>query len=109
MPTPEAPRKPGRPAKYSAPMSDKQRAADYRQRRCEAASMAPENLKSASTPVLLAGLARQINAVADPDQADIARELAAQIIKELCGRYEITLPRSPGAIRPGQKGGAGRW
>lgn len=101
MPIPEIPKKPGRPAKFANAMSDKQRAAAYRTRRHEAASMAHENLKAASTPVLLAGLARQIKAVADPDQADIARELAAQIIKELCERYEITLPRSPGAIRPG--------
>jgi hypothetical protein len=55
-------------------------------------------LKEAKTPVLLAGLARQLKAVADPDQADIARDLAAQIITELCDRYGIKLTRSPGAI-----------
>jgi hypothetical protein len=90
-------------------MSDKQRAAAYRARRYEAASMAHENLKDEKTPVLLAGLVRQLNAIADPDHAGTARELAAQIINELCDRHEIMLPRSPGAIYPGQKGGAGQW
>jgi hypothetical protein len=90
-------------------MSDKQRAAAYRARRFEAASMAHENLKDARTPVLLAGLARQLKAVDDPDHADTARDLAAKIITELCGRYEIPLLRSPGAVYPEQKGGTGQW
>ncbi len=109
MQPPEPQRKPGRPAKLGAPMSDKQRAAAYRARRFEAASMAHENLKDAKTPVLLAGLVRQLKAVADPDRADTARDLAAQIINELCDRYEIPLTRSPGAIYSRHKGGAGQW
>lgn len=109
MQTPEARKKPGRPAKLGVPMSDKQRAAAYRARRFEAASMAHENLKDAKTPVLLAGLARQLRVTADPDHADTARDLAAQIINELCDRYEIPLTRSPGAINTRVKGGAGQW
>jgi hypothetical protein len=72
-------------------MTDKQRAAAYRTRRYEAASTAHENLTNASTAVLLAGLARQIKALGDPDHADIARGIAGQIIKQLCERHEIYL------------------
>lgn len=88
----KTPNTPGRPAKLGAPMSDKQRAAAYRNRRYEAASVAHENLKDAATPVLLAGLVRQLKAVTDPDHADTARAIAGQIIKELCDRHEIKLP-----------------
>lgn len=92
MPTPKKPpKKPGRPAKLGQAMSDKQRAAAYRARRYEAASMAHENLKAATTPVLLAALARQIKAVADRDHAPTARGIAALIVKELCERHKIRI------------------
>ena len=87
----QAPKKPGRPAKLDIPMTDKQRAAMYRARRYEAASTAHENLHDASTAVLLAGLARQIKAMGDPDHADTARSIAGQIVKQLCDRHEIKL------------------
>lgn len=87
----QAPKKPGRPAKLDAAMTDKQRASAYRTRRYEAASMAHENLTNATTAVLLAGLARQLKATGDPGHADIARSIAAQIIKQLCDRHEIDL------------------
>ena len=87
----ETPKKPGRPAKLDAAMTDKQRAAMYRTRRYEAASTAHEHLTNATTAVLLAGLARQIKALGDPDHADIARGIAGQIIKQLCERHEIKL------------------
>ena len=87
----ETPKKPGRPAKLDAAMTDKQRAAMYRTRRYEAASTAHENLSDATTAVLLAGLARQIKALGDPGHADVARSLAGQIIKQLCDRHEIDL------------------
>ncbi|MEO8120124.1 MAG: hypothetical protein ABI606_12500 [Rhodoferax sp.] len=70
-------------------MSDKMRAAQYRQRRYEAASMAHEQLTTTSTPVLLAGLARQLKAI-DGTNED-ARYLAATIIIELCDRHKIVL------------------
>lgn len=87
----EAPKKPGRPPKLGAPRTDKQRAAAYRTRRYEAASTVHEDLGNAPTAVLLAGLARQIKAMGDLDHADIARAIAAQIVKELCDRHEIKL------------------
>lgn len=104
-------KKPGRPTKLGKPMPDKMRAAAYRARRREAASMAHENLKDAAPAVLLAALVRKIKALEtpDPNHADVTRELAGLIINELCDRYKIELPRSPGAIYPGQKGGAGQW
>jgi hypothetical protein len=87
----ETTKKPGRPAKLATAMTDKQRAASYRTRRYEAASMAHENLTNATTAVLLAGLARQIKAMGDSDHADTARSIAGQIVKELCDRHEIGL------------------
>ena len=100
--TPEAstPKKPGRPAKYGRPMSDTMRAASYRTRRREAASMAHENLKDAAQPVLLAALVRQFKTLAkpDPDHEAVTRDLAGLIMVELCERYKIVLPRSPSAF-----------
>ena len=87
----QEPKKPGRPAKLDTAMTDKQRAASYRTRRYEAASMAHENLPNATTAVLLAGLVRQLKATADPAHADIARSIAGKIIKQLCDRHEIKL------------------
>jgi hypothetical protein len=87
----ETPKKPGRPPKLGATMTDKQRAAAYRTRRYEAASTAHEDLAGSSTAVLLAGLARQLKALGDPGHADIARSIAGQIIKKLCDRHEIRL------------------
>jgi hypothetical protein len=76
------------------------RAANYRTRRHEAASLAHENLKDAAPAVLLAALVRQFKALAnpEPDHAPVTRELAGMIINELCDRHEIKQTRSPGAI-----------
>jgi hypothetical protein len=98
QPTETQNRKPGRPAKLGAPMSDKMRAATYRMQRRELASMAHENLTAASTPVLLAGLALQIKSMTDANHSPTARDVAAAIINELCERHKIKLTRSPGAI-----------
>jgi hypothetical protein len=112
-PTPEAApaKKAGRPPKHGAPMAAKYRAAAYRNRRREAALTAHENLKDASPAVLLAGLVRQFKALAknDPDHAPVSRWLAGELIIELCERYKIELPRSPGAFDQDKKGGAGQW
>lgn len=102
-PTPEAApaKKPGRPAKHGTPMPAKSRAAAYRARRREAALTAHENLKDAAPAVLLAALVRQFKALAkntDPERIDVCRWLAAALMAELCDRYKIELPRSPGAI-----------
>lgn len=111
-PTPEAApaKKPGRPAKYGTPRTSKERAAAYRARRREAALMAHENLKAAAPAVLVAGLVRQFNELAkstDPERVDVCRWLAGELMTELCDRYEILLPRSPGAFDRDKKAGPG--
>ena len=75
------------------PMTDRQRAAQYRARRYESTLVAHEDLKGASTAVLLAALGRQLKLIGDASHSDIARAIAAQIIKELCERHEIRLTR----------------
>lgn len=72
-------------------MTDKQRAAMYRTRLYESTLVAHEDLKGATTAVLLAALGRQFKLIADASHSDIARDIAAQIIKELCERHEIRL------------------
>ncbi len=84
-------KKPGRPAKLGIPMTDKQRAAMYRTRRYESAMVAHEDLKGVTTTVLLVALARQLKAIGDASHGDVARDIAAQLIKELCERHEIRL------------------
>jgi len=75
-------------------MTEAQRAAMYRARRHDSAMVAHEDLKSASTTVLLASLALQLKAVtSDPDKADVARDIAARLINELCKRHDIRLLR----------------
>jgi len=91
-------KKPGRPPKHGAPMPAKNRAAEYRARRREAALLAHENIKDAAPAVLLAGLVRHLKELAktpDPERADVCRWLAGQLIIELCDRHKIELPRSP--------------
>ena len=87
-------KKRGRPAKMGIPMTDRQRAAMYRARRYELAIVAHEDLKGATTAVLLAGLARQLKAIGDASHADVARDIAAQLIKEICDRHEIRLTQA---------------
>lgn len=103
METSQASKKPGRPPKNDSSMSPAQRAKAYRARRkvaaqqlSEGASMAHENLKGASTAVLLAGLARQINLIeSNRGHAPVARDISAMIIREICDRHEIKLTASP--------------
>lgn len=87
----QTPRKPGRPAKLGIAMTDKQRAAMYRTRLYESTLVAHEDLKGATTSVLMAALGRQLKLIGDASHSDIARDIAAQIIKELCERHEIRL------------------
>jgi hypothetical protein len=87
----ETPKKPGRPAKLGIAMSDKQRAAMYRNRLYQSTLVAHEDLKGATTTVLLAALGRQLKLIGDASHSGIARDIAAQIIKELCDRHEIRL------------------
>lgn len=84
--------KSGRPTKGSAAMTGAQRAEAFRRARREQAGQVHENLGSATTAVLMAGLARQIKYIqTDPDHAPVARDVAATIIRELCSRNEIRL------------------
>lgn len=88
----DTPKKPGRPAKYGHPLTPAQRVKQSRERAFEAGLVAGENPVVASTTALLAGLARQIKLIdTDPGHAPVARDIAAQLIVELCGRYEIGL------------------
>lgn len=55
--------------------------------------MAHEQLATASTAVLLAGLQRQFKLI-ETDKtghADVARRIAGQLIKELCDRHAINV------------------
>jgi hypothetical protein len=74
-------------------MTDKQRAAMYRTRLHESTLVAHEDLKGATTVVLMAALARQLKAIGDAAHVDVARDIAAQLIVELCERHEIRLTR----------------
>lgn len=87
----QTPKKPGRPAKLGIAMSDKQRAALYRNRLYESALVAHEDLKGATTTVLMAALGRQLKLIGDASNGDMSRDMAEQIIKELCERHEIRL------------------
>ncbi len=84
--------KPGRPAKGSAAMTTAQRATEFRRNRIEQAGQAHENLGTSTEAVLLAGLARQLKYIkTDAGHADTARDIAADIIRELCSRNGIKL------------------
>jgi hypothetical protein len=90
-------------------MAAKYRAAAYRNRRREAAVEAHENLKDASPAVLLAALVDRFKELAkntDPERVEICRWLAGALMAELCERYKIELPQSPGAFDK-SKSGAG--
>jgi len=87
----QTPKKPGRPAKLGIAMSDKQRAATYRAKLYESALVAHQDLKGATTTVLMAALGRQLKLIGDASHGDIARGIATQIIKELCERHKIRL------------------
>ena len=84
--------KPGRPTKGDSAMTAAQRAAAFRRNRIEQAGQAHEHLDSATEAVLLAGLARQLKYIkTDAGHADTARDIAADIIRELCSRNGIEL------------------
>lgn len=87
-------KKPGRPPKHGVTLTQAQRAAQYRQRRHEGGAVAHEHVTTASDADLLAGLARQVKAMAvtDPDIADTARFIAGQLMAELCSRHKIEIP-----------------
>jgi len=83
-------------------MTPQFKAAQARAQRKEAAMTAHENPAQASTAALLAGLARQIRNLSDPDQAnaDCARWQAGLLVAELCARHGITPKPGPPSARP---------
>jgi len=71
-------------------MTPAQRVRASRERATEAMLTAAEDLSSATTKALLGNLARQIKFMeTDPDHAPVARDIAKDVMRELCNRYQI--------------------
>lgn len=86
------PKKPGRPAKSGAALSPAQRVKQCRDRAHEAALVASENVPGATTTALLGNLQRQIKLIdTDPAHAPTARDIAGEVMAELCKRFQITI------------------
>lgn len=91
----EVAKKLGRPPKGASRMTPAQRVKRSRERAFEAMLTAAENLPSATTKALLGNLERQIKLIdEDVEYRQVGRDIAAQVISELCKRYEIELIRS---------------
>jgi len=87
----DAPKKAGRPPTGKA-LSPAARQWAYRQRQKKAEGEATEKPQTASTAALLASLKRHCKSMdTDTEHADVARRLAAPVIRELCQRYKIQL------------------
>ena len=87
----QAAKKPGRPSKYSAPMTAAQRVKETRERAHEAMLTAWENLPEATDKAILGCMERQIGLLADPDQKKTARHILGDLMRELCRRHRITI------------------
>ena len=88
----DTPKRPGRPPKQGAALTPAQRQRAYRERLNKALDGATLNPGMATTVALLASLKHHCNSIdTQPDHADIARHLAAPVIRELCERYKIQL------------------
>jgi hypothetical protein len=82
-----------RTSEAGAALTPAQRQRAYRERLNEALDGATVNPSKASTAALLASIKHHCNSIdTQPDHADIARRLAAPVIRELCERYKIQLP-----------------
>lgn len=89
----DTPKRAGRPAKYSQPLTPAQRVKESRERAYIAMLQVTDDLPGATTKALLGNLARQIKLIdTDSDHAPVARDVAASVMVELCNRYKITLP-----------------
>lgn len=87
----DTPKKAGRPPTGSA-KTQAQRQRAYRERTYTEALQATDDLQGATTTALLGNLARQIKLIdTKPDHADVARDVAASVMAELCNRYKIKL------------------
>ena len=87
----QAVKKPGRPSKYSTPMTTAQRVRASRERAHEAMLMAWENLPTATDKAILGCMERQIWLLADPDQKKTARHILGDLMAELIKRHKITI------------------
>jgi hypothetical protein len=89
----DTPKRAGRPAKYSQPLTPAQRVKESRERAYIAMLQVTDDIPGATTKALLGNLARQIKLIdTDKDHAPVARDVAASVMLELCNRYKITLP-----------------
>jgi len=89
----DTPKRAGRPAKYSQPLTPAQRVKESRARSYVAMLQVTDNLQGATTKALLGNLARQIKLIdTDPEYAPVGRDVAASVMAELCNRYKITSP-----------------
>ena len=84
-------KKPGRPSKYSVPMTTAQRVRETRERAFQSMLQANEDLPNASLKAIIGNLERQIGLMADPDHRQTARAIAGDLMAELCKRYKITI------------------
>jgi hypothetical protein len=84
-------KKPGRPSKYSTPMTTAQRVRETRERAHESMLMAWENLDTATDKSIIGCLERQIGLMADPDQKTTARHIIGDLMRELCKRHKVTI------------------
>lgn len=71
-------------------MTPAQRVRESRARAREEMLTAAEDLPSATTKALLGNLTRQIKIIeTDPAHAPVGRDIAKDVMRELCKRYEI--------------------
>ena len=87
----QAAKKPGRPAKYSTPMTSTQRGQESRERAFQAMLRAYEDLPTASDKAILGCIERQIGLMANPDQKQTARAIAGDLVAELIKRHRLTI------------------
>ena len=87
----QAAKKPGRPAKYSTPMTSTQRGQESRERAFQAMLRAYEDLPTATDKAILGCIERQIGLMADPDQKQTARAIAGDLVAELVKRHRLTI------------------
>jgi hypothetical protein len=86
----DTPKRLGRPPKQGTALTPAQRQRAYRERLSTAFDGATVNTSKASMAALLASLKHHCTSIdTQPDHADIARRLAAPVIRELCERYKI--------------------
>ena len=85
-------KKPGRPSKYSVPMTTAQRVRETRERAFQSMLQANEDLPNASLKAIIGNLERQISMIeTNPEYRQTGRAIAADLMLELCKRYKIVI------------------